>query len=123
VGRRDERYGRRPDESRLSSAQEDRQAYAGRLDVDSHALLAAISELGSPSWLGEVPAVETLRRVRIQQFAVEDGRVRWRTEEDGIPPGRLFISSPHDVAARYAKKGTTSWIGYKVHLIEMCEDI
>jgi hypothetical protein len=34
----------------------------------------------------------------------------------------LFISSPHDVEARYAKEGTTSWVGYKVHLTETCED-
>jgi hypothetical protein len=40
-------------------------------DADGHALLAAISGSGAPSWLGEVPAVETLRRVWVQQFAVD----------------------------------------------------
>ncbi len=76
----------------------------------------------APSWLGEVPAVETLRRVWVQQFAIDDGRVRWRTDHDGVPPARLFISSPHDVEARYGKKSTTTWVGYKVHLTETCED-
>jgi transposase len=116
-----ERYGRRTDESRFPTAAEERQAYACQLGEDGHALLAAICGPGTPSWLGEVPAVETLRRVWVQQFAVDAGRVRWRTDADGVPPARLFISSPYDVEARYGKKSTTTWIGYKVHLTETCE--
>jgi transposase len=117
-----ERYGRRPDESRLPTAQGDRQAYANRVGEDGYSLLAAVYGPGSPSWLGEVPAVETLRRVWVQQFAVDAGQVHWRTEEEGVPPARLFISSPHDVEARYGKKSTTTWVGYKVHLTETCEN-
>jgi Transposase DDE domain len=48
--------------------------------------------------------------------------VRWRTEKEGIPSAGLFISSPYDVEARYAKKHTTSWVGYKVHVTETCDD-
>ena len=117
-----ERYGRRPDESRLPTAQGDRQAYACQVGEDGHALLAAIYGPDSPSWLGEVPVVETLRRVWVQQFSVEAGCVQWRTDKDGVPPARLFISSPHDVEARYSKKSTTTWVGYKVHLTETCMD-
>ena len=69
-----------------------------------------------------MPAVETLRRVWVQQFYRESGCVYWRTEKEGIPPSGLFISSPYDVEARYAKKHTTSWVGYKVHVTETCED-
>jgi len=117
-----DRYGRRCDESRLPSAEADRQAFATQVGEDGHALLAAAYSPGSPSWLAEVPAVETLRRVWAQQFAVNAGRVNWRTEAEGIPPASQFISSPYDVEARYGKKRSTSWIGYKVHLTETCED-
>src|SRR4051794_4619537 len=117
-----ERYGRRTDESRFPAAAEERQAYAGRLGEDGHALLAAAYGSDARVWLGQVPAVETLRRVWVQQFAVDAGRVRWRTEAEGVPPARLFISSPYDVEARLGKKDTTTWIGYKVHLTETCED-
>jgi transposase len=41
---------------------------------------------------------------------------------EGIPPSALFISSPYDSEARYAKKHTTTWVGSKVHLTEACED-
>ena len=117
-----DRYGRRPDESRLPTAQEDRLAFACQVGADGHSLLAAASGPGSPAWLAEVPAVEVLRRVWLQQFTIEAGRVRWRTEEVGIPAASRFISSPLDVEARYGKKRSTSWVGYKVHLTETCED-
>jgi transposase len=45
-----------------------------------------------------------------------------RRLDDSRLPTSAFLSSPYDVEARYAKKHTTSWIGYKVHLTETCED-
>jgi transposase len=117
-----EGYGRRPDESRLPSAQGDRQAFADRVGQDGHSLPAAAYGPGSPAGLAEVPAVEVLRRVWLPQFAIEAGRLRRRTDEVGIPPARRFISSPLDGEARYGKKRSTSWVGYKVHLTETCED-
>jgi transposase len=117
-----DRYGRRCEESRLPSAEADRQAFACQVGQDGHALLAAAHGPSAPSWLAEVPAVETLRQVWVQQFAIDAGRVRWRTEAEGIPPASQFISSPYDVEARYGKKRSTSWVGYKIHLTETCED-
>ena len=32
-----------------------------------------------------------------------------------------MIASPYDLDVHYAKKRTTTWIGYKVHLTETCE--
>jgi transposase len=117
-----DRYGRHPDEPGLPSAQEARQTFAGQVGHDGHSLLAAAYGPGAPAWLAEVPVVEVLRRVRLQQFAIEAGRALWRTDEVGIPPASRFISSPLDVDARYGKKRSTSWVGYKVHLTETCED-
>jgi transposase len=31
------------------------------------------------------------------------------------------VSSPYDLEAHFSKKRTTSWVGYKVHLTETCE--
>src|SRR5262249_55665932 len=117
-----ERYGRRRDDSRLPAGQEDRRACARQVGEDGYTLLAAVAAPEAPAWLKEVPAIETLRQVWVQQFYVEAGQVCWRTEAEGIPPSALFISSPYDVEARYAKKHTTTWVGYKVHLTEACED-
>ena len=41
--------------------------------------------------------------------------------DDEIPPAAQFIGSPHDPEAHYGKKGSTCWIGYKVHFTETCE--
>jgi transposase len=117
-----ERYGRRLDETRLPTSKEDRQAYAHEIGVDGYTLLGVLYTPHTPVCVCEEPAVETLRQVWVQQFYREEGGVRWRTEQDGIPPAGLFISSPYDIEARYAKKHTTSWIGYKVHVTETCED-
>jgi transposase len=117
-----ERYGRRLDDARLPTGQEERLAYARQVGEDGGAVLAAVYAPAAPAWLREVPAVETLRRVWVQQFYEEAGQLRWRTEADGLPPAQAFINSPYDREARYAKKRTTSWVGYKVHLTETCED-
>jgi transposase len=103
-----DRYGRRCDESRLPSAEADRRAFAGQVGEDGHALLAAAYGPGAPSWLAGVPAVETLRWVWLQQFAIDAGRVNWRTEAEVIPPASQFIGSPYDVEAGYGKKRSTS---------------
>jgi transposase len=117
-----DRYGRRFDDHRLPTGSEERRAYAEQVGRDGCALLAAAFGPTAPPWLRGVPAVQTLRQVWVQQFFVDAGRLRWRTEQEGIPPSAAFISSPYDTEARYAKKGTTSWVGYKVHLTETCDD-
>jgi transposase len=39
-----------------------------------------------------------------------------------MPPAGLFLRSPYEVEARDAKKQTTSWVGYTVHVTETCDD-
>jgi transposase len=116
-----ERYVRRAEDDRLPAGKEAREALALAIGADGRALLAAIGAPDGPSWLREVPAVETLRRVWVQQFYVEGERLHWRTDAQGLPPASLFISSPYDPDAHLARKRTTQWVGYKVHLTETCE--
>jgi transposase len=72
--------------------------------------------------LCSLPAVEALRQVWVQQYYTLDETVHWRTDQQGLPALSRFINSPYDVEARYARKRSTSWVGYKVHLTETCED-
>jgi len=58
----------------------------------------------------------------VQQYYTLDETVHWRTDQQGLPALSRFINSPYDVEARYARKRSTSWVGYKVHLTETCED-
>lgn len=116
-----EAYERRAFDDRLPHSAAKRAAWVQQIGKDGHHLLAALAAPSTPDWLRHLPAAEMLRRVWVQQFSLADGQVRWRTERDGIPPAARLISSPYDADARYACKGSTTWIGYKVHLSETCD--
>ena len=116
-----ERYSHRFDEYRFPKAQTARLEFAETIGADGSRLLTALYEPSAPAWLAELPAVETLRRVWVQQFFVEEGHCRWRSNEQ-IPPPALIIASPYDLDARLGVKRNHGWIGYKVHLTETCED-
>lgn len=117
-----ERYAGRFAEYRLPQGRAERQILAETLGADGLWLLKQIDEEPTtPAWLREVPAVEVLRRVWIQQFYASDQEpVRWRDAED-LPPASILIVSPYDIEARYGKKRQTAWMGYKVHLTETCD--
>ena len=107
-----DRSGVRLEDSRLPSGEEDRQAWAQMVGQDGSLVLSALFDPGAPTWLREVPAVDILRRVWVQNYQWTEGKLRWRSSED-IPPAALYISSPSDLDAHYSKKRTTSWVGWK----------
>jgi transposase len=97
---------------------------------DGYALLAAVYDSSSPGWLRELPAVDVLRRVLLQNYTrtiTEDGRevIRRREKEpegDGLPPGHARIASPCDTDARRGVKREEFWLGCKLHITETCDD-
>ncbi len=117
-----DRYARRFEDYRLPESKAARYALAAQIGADGHLLLEQIYVASAPGWLRDVPAMQILRRVWLQQFyaAPPDEPVRWRTAEE-LPPAPLLISSPYDPDARYSKKRETEWVGYKVHLTESCD--
>jgi transposase len=117
-----DRYGPRAEDSRFPKSETQRQTLARQIGLDGFSILDSVYADDAPHWLRELPAVEILRRIWVQQYYRVETEVRWRTGEDGLPPASRFISSPYDLQAHYAKKRTTSWIGYKVHLTETCDE-
>lgn len=117
-----DRYGRRFEEYRLPPGKPERYALAEEIGTDGVQFLQMIAAPSAPTWLTDVPAVQILRRVWIQQFYAPDesGRVRWRSAED-LPGAMELISSPYDPDARYSRKRATEWVGYKVHITETCD--
>jgi transposase len=116
-----DRYARRAEDDRLPTTQAARAALTLTIGHDGWRLLAAIDHAEAPAWLREVPAVAVLRRVWMQNYWWDAAQLHWR-EADNIPPAAQFISSPYDAEAHYARKHTTQWVGYKVHITETCED-
>lgn len=115
-----ERYEARMEDARTPLGDEARHAFAEVIGADGASLLSAIYEVTAPGFLCEIPAVETLRQVWIQNYTWIDGQISWRSSEN-IPPASRYIGSPYDVEAHYSKKRSTTWVGYKVHLTETCE--
>jgi transposase len=120
-------YGQPVTELRLPQSQAARQELAVQYGRDGYYLLEQVTAPGAPAWLRELPAVQVLRRVWIQQYYRETGEggekvVRREEREHGLPPGRDRLLSPYDLDARYAEKHGMGWSGYKFHATETVSD-
>ncbi|MFB3082025.1 MAG: IS1182 family transposase [Gammaproteobacteria bacterium] len=115
-----ERYASRFSNYRLPKSKNKRQALAEVIGADGWYLLGCIYAETIPAHLRAIPAVETLRRIWVQQFYYQEDRVRWR-DKNNVPPAAVMVASPYDVEVRYSHKRGTEWRGYKVHLTETCD--
>jgi transposase len=113
-------YGPRFEQYRLPKGKQERQALAERIGADGYHLLSAVYGQQAPAWLREVPAVDILRRVWIQQFEWDGERLGLR-KKGNFPPAAMMIQSPHDTQAHYSRKRQTTWTGYTAHLTETCD--
>jgi transposase len=114
------RYGHRMEERRLPQSQTGRLEVAETIGQDGWRLLADVFDPAAPAFLREIPAVEILRQIWVQNYRCDNGQLHWREPSD-IPPATRFINAPYDQEARYGKKYSMRWTGYKVHLTETCE--
>jgi transposase len=89
--------------------------------ADGERLLAAVDAATDQPVLGQIPTVQTLRRVWAEQYVGEPGQLHWREVKDMPSPAEL-ISSPYDTDARYSTKRQVEWVGYKVHFTETCDE-
>jgi hypothetical protein len=119
------RYAARIDEWRLPGSQTKRRQLATQIGADGWRLLHAVADANAPAWLRQIPAVDILRQVWIQQYTRDQhsGEVIWRdADTHGLPPGRAMLVSPYDTDARYGEKRGHGWSGYKVHISETCDN-
>jgi transposase len=121
-------YGTRIDDLHLPEGQAGRRELMARYGTDGYFLLEQVHGPGAPGWLRELPAIQALRRIWVQQFyrEVTGSRQEVRRREklpggDGLPPGRDCLISPYDLDARYSVKRDHGWGGYKVHFTETCD--
>ena len=115
-----ERYDARMEDTRTPLGEEARRTFAEVIGDDGSYVLTAIYEATAPDFLRQMPAVETLRQVWVQNYTWTEGKITWRSSED-IPPASRYIGSPYDTDAHYSKKRSSTWVGFKVHLTETCE--
>jgi transposase len=110
---------------RLPKEASKRDGLAVQIGAEGYALMDAIFGQDDARHLRQLPALEILRQMWLQQYyrCTEPGMeaVRWRGSDER-PPAALQIQSPYDLEARYSTKRDTQWVGYKAHLSETCDD-
>jgi hypothetical protein len=125
------RYGARIDSWRLPAGKKERDKLITEYARDGYALVSACYEDTAPPWARELPAVQVLRTVLVQNFTVTAGGqgqevIKRREPEsaggDGTPPAHIRVSSPYDTEARWGAKKDTVWLGWKLHVSETCDD-
>ena len=123
------RYGTPMTSWRPPASEAKREELAVAYAQDGYALLEAVCDPASPAWLRELPAVDVLRRVLLQNYTrtITEGKevIKRREKEpegDGLPPGHARIASPYDLDARWGVKREEFWLGYKLHITETCDD-
>jgi transposase len=115
-----ERYEKRFSDFRLPKEKTERVTLAETIGADGRTLFESICTEKNLTWLKELDAVQTLRLVWLQHYHASPQGAPWRGDDE-LPPAALLITSPYDVEARFSRKKSTSWNGYKVHLTETCD--
>jgi transposase len=115
-----ERYGERLEHERLPQAEDERQQYANQVEADGWLLLKALEAASTADWMKTLPAITTLHLIWEQLFEPQEKGGQWRVEP-ALPAGQM-TNSPYDLDARYGKKRSKLWVGYKVHFIETCDE-
>lgn len=114
-----ERYVHRFELARFPKAETQRQRLREQVGQDVGQLLAELEEAATPTSLSALPEVAILRQVFAQHYEQQQGQVRWRDGPAVSNEQRLV--SPYDIQARSSRKRETTWLGYKVHLTETCD--
>ncbi|MFD5271598.1 transposase [Streptomyces sp. NPDC058335] len=107
-----ERYRPRINSWQLPSSQAQRTELALAYGRDGFALLEAAHAADAPVWLRELPTVQVLGAVWLQNYmrtVTETGREVKRRESEDLPPSRLRLTSPYDLDARYGLKQGSWW--------------
>lgn len=120
-----ERYGPRIHSWHPPASTSKREEMALVYGRDGFALLEAVHAPDAPAWLRELPAVQVLRMIWVQNYhrtVTEAGTEVKRRGSTDLPPGRLRLASPYDTDARYGLKQGSWWTGYKIHISESCDD-
>ena len=116
------RYGSRVENFSLPKTEAGRKQLGAVIGLDGRKLLHAVGKADARLGLAKLPEVLLVERVWEEQFIDDgDGQPCLRDVDRMKSPAEL-VSSPYDAEARYSTKRGNSWVGYKVHFTESCDD-
>jgi transposase len=73
-----DRYGKPFSDYRMPKTEAEQQALVETIGQDGYQLWQWIAEREDQDWMRQIPAVEILRQVWVQQFYIEADQIRWR---------------------------------------------
>lgn len=116
-----DRYSQRFNDWHLPKEKSKRQQLVNQIGTDGYELLNKIYQYSQDNTIRNLPEVEGMRRIWVQQFwCDEQGTIQLRDNKH-IPRGKELIESPFDLEARYSTDSHgKQWIGYKTHFTETC---
>ncbi len=114
-------YARRFEQYRLPAQKPAQTQLGERIGADGFWLWQALSNDQGVAWVLQLPALQVLRQVWLQQYDVDGETVRWRPPGQ-LPPASLLIESPYDPEARFGQKRELTWVGYRAHFTASCEE-
>lgn len=76
----------------------------------------------APEAVRQLPEMQLLRQVWAQQFEWEPDSRKVRVRQPPIK-GTDVIATPHDPEARWSKKRSTEWDGYRLQITETAEEL
>jgi transposase len=116
------RYGPRLVAELFPDGEAARDALALQIGNDGITLVRLLRQSDTLAALDCLEALATLRQVWLHNYVWDkNGQLAWR-DTTNLPPASQRINSPYDAEARRSKKRSTSWVGYKVHLSESCDE-
>jgi transposase len=114
-----DRYVHRFEMARFPKAESKKEQLRKQVGEDVDRLLRAIDESSSPQALRSLPEVVLLRQIFAQHYEKKGEQVAWR-DGPAVENSERVVSL-YDPDARSSRKRETTWLGYKVHLTETCD--
>jgi transposase len=105
----------------LPKGKEARTQYLKTVGADGAQLLVYLDAPHTSRTLKTLQEVEILRQLWEQHNERSDAEIRVLAPKER-PEAAYCIESPYEVEARYSTKRSMSWVGYKVHLTESCDE-
>ena len=93
------RYESRFSDFRLPKSEKSRVELAEEIGADGRYLLEKVYTSTDYLWLQELPAIETVRCIWIQQYHASEQGAVWRKDQE-LPPSAWLIQSPSAIEAR-----------------------